>query len=173
MGVKLKELVIRRKIDYSSLKKKIIAVDAPNIIFSFINYVYKNTGQSSQKLMTDRTQRVISHLYGLLYRINFFYSRSILPVFCFDGRESDLKRIVTKDYLKDFRFTKQMYENALKGGNTKLARNITLSKEFLWSNIILESKTLLNALGVPCISSPASAESQCAHLAKNRIAHYA
>ncbi len=38
--------------------------------------------------------------------------------------------------------------------------------------MIKESKLLLNALGVPIIDSPSSAESQCADLVKNSIADY-
>jgi len=60
----------------------------------------------------------------------------------------------------------------LRSGNRESARNIALSKEYLWPNIIEESKQLLGALGIPYISSPASAESQCAQLVKDRVAHY-
>ena len=60
----------------------------------------------------------------------------------------------------------------LRSGNRESARYIALSKEYLWPNIIEESKQLLGALGIPYISSPASAESQCAQLVKDRVAHY-
>jgi flap endonuclease-1 len=42
----------------------------------------------------------------------------------------------------------------------------------MWQNIILESKQLLGALGVPYLESPASAESQCAYLVRQKIARY-
>jgi len=172
MGVKLQELVIKSKIDFSQLKGKIIAIDAPNIIFQLFNFAFKSKDSMKSNLMTDRTQRVISHLYGILYRINFYYSKSIFPIFCFDGRDSELKRIITKDQLNDFRFTQKMYESAIRAGQRYMARQIAMGKEFLWPNIILESKSLLGALGVPYIESPASAESQCAHLVKKRIVDY-
>jgi len=60
----------------------------------------------------------------------------------------------------------------LRTGNKKLARQIALSKEYMWRNIIKESKNLLGALGVPYIESPASAESQCAYLVKQGIADF-
>jgi len=60
----------------------------------------------------------------------------------------------------------------LSSGNRESAKQIALSKEYLWPNIIKESKQLLGALGVPYISSPASAESQCAQLVKDGVAHY-
>jgi len=172
MGVKLGNLVFKENLEYSQLNGKIIAVDAPNIIMSLFNFTPhpKNTFKSS--FILDRTQRPISHLYGLLYRVNFYYSKKICPIFCFDGNDSPLKRLITKDRLKDFRFTKKWYERAINNGNITLAKQISLSKEYLWQNVIAESKQLLNALGVPYIDSPASAESQCAQLVKDGIAFY-
>lgn len=172
MGVKLQEIIVRKQIAFQDLTGKIIAVDAPNIIMSLFNFARKNPDGTYAGLILDRTQRPISHLYGLLYRINFFYSKNIFPIFCFDGRDSELKKIITKDQLNDFRFTQLWYKQALESENKELARKIALSKEYMWQNIILESKQLLSALGVPYIESPASAESQCAYLVKERIADY-
>ncbi len=172
MGVKLQDIIQRKKVEFSQLEGKIITIDAPNIIMSLFTFSYKNQVYSYEKMMTDRTQRAISHLYGILFRINFYYSKKIFPIFCFDGRVSDLKRIITKDQLNDFRFTSKWYRNALESGDINLAKHYATSKEFLWPNILLESKILLSALGVPWIDSPASAESQCAHLVKEGIAHY-
>ena len=173
MGVKLQDLVRREPINISELEGKIIAVDAPNIIFSLLNFSYKNKQFDFSNLMTDRIQRAISHLYGLLFRINFYYTKKMFPLFCFDGRDSELKRMVTKDQLADFRVVRQWYQDAIESNNTELARKIALGKEFLWPNIIAESKQLLNALGVPYLESPASSESQCAYLVKAGIVHYA
>ena len=172
MGVKLQDLVVRKPLEFSKLAGKIVAVDAPNVIMSLFNFARKNPDGSRAGLILDRTQRPISHLYGLLYRINFFYSKKIFPIFCFDGLDSELKKLKTKDRLNDFIFTKKLYESTLLSGNRESARKIALSKEYLWPNIIEESKQLLGALGTPYISSPASAESQCAQLVKDRVAHY-
>ena len=172
MGVKLQNLVIKKKIDFSQLAGKIIAVDAPNIIMALFNFSYKNKSFSYSDLMIDNTQRAISHLYGILFRVNFYYSKKIFPIFCFDGKDSELKRIVSKDLLNDFLVTKKWYENAIQSGKKYLARQLSLGKEFLWPNILRESKQLIGALGIPYIESPASAESQCAQIVKNKIAFY-
>ena len=55
-------------------------------------------------MMLDRTQRPFSHLSGLLYRIIFYYQKKIFPIFCFDGRDSEFKRLVTKDMLNGNNF---------------------------------------------------------------------
>ncbi|MHA2392564.1 MAG: hypothetical protein ACXAEX_11530 [Promethearchaeota archaeon] len=172
MGVKLQEIIIRTPIDYQKLVGKIIAVDAPNIIMALFNFARKNPDGSNADIILDRTQRPISHLYGLLYRVIFYYSKKFFPVFCFDGRDSDLKKNITKDQLKDFYFTQKWYEAAISRGDRNAARKIALSKEYLWQNIIQESKQLLGAIGVPYIESPASAESQCAYLVREKIVDY-
>ena len=173
MGVKLQGLIVSKDVEIQQLAGKVIAVDAPNIIMSLFNFAYKSQTYSYSNLMTDRTQRVISHLYGLLFRTNFYYSNYIFPVFCFDGKDSELKRIITKDQLNDFLVTTRWYQDAIQSGNREEAKKIAISREFLWPTIIKESKQLLGALGVPYIESPASAESQCAQLVKDGIASYA
>jgi flap endonuclease-1 len=172
MGVKLQDIIERNKIEISKLAGKVIAIDAPNIIMGLFNFTRKNPDGSHAGLILDRTQRPISHLYGLLYRINFYYSKNIFPIFCFDGLDSELKKIKTKDRLNDFRFTQKLYKSAYQSGDRQLVRQIAMSKEYLWPNIIRESKQLLGALGVPYLNSPASAESQCAQLVNDRIAYF-
>jgi len=172
MGVKLKDLIVKEKIDFSKLSGKIIVIDAPNIISGLLNFVRKNASNSKEGLIIDHTMRPISHLYGILYRINFYYQKRIFPIFCFDGRDSELKRIITKDVLNDFRQTYKWYKEAISRGDKESAKQIVMSREFFWQNIILESKQLLGALGVPYLESPASAESQCAQLVKEKIANY-
>ena len=172
MGVKLQNIIRREVLGYPQLAGKIIAVDAPNIIMSLFNFTRRNPDGMNAELILDRTQRPISHLYGLLYRLNFLYNKNIFPIFCFDGRISELKRIITKDQLNDFRFIQKWYESALKSGDREKTKQIALSKEYLWQNIIVESKQLLGALGVPYMEAPASAESQCSYLVKKRVANY-
>ncbi len=172
MGVKLQNIIIRKEIDTKNLAGSIIAIDAPNIIMSLFNFARKNPDGSYAGLILDRTQRPISHLYGLLYRVNFLYSKKIFPIFCFDGKVSELKRLITTDKLHDFQFYQKWYHSAINKRDKELARNIALSKGYLWHNIINESKELLGALGVPYIESPASAESQCAYLVRQKIATY-
>lgn len=171
MGTKLQGIIERKIIDFSRLRGKIIAIDAQNIIFSLFSFAFKNN-RFADNIMTDSTQRAISHLYGLLYRMNFYYTKRIFPIFVFDGREYDLKRKITKNIINDFNWTKKEYQRAL-SRDMKEARRIACGREFFWVNTIRESKALLNRLGVPLIESPSSAESQCADLVKKGIVNFA
>lgn len=172
MGVKLKDIIIRNNIKVSELAGSIIAIDAPNIIMSLFNFTRKNPDGRNAGLLMDKTQRPISHLYGLLYRINFLYSKLIFPIFCFDGKDSELKRKIPNDQLKDFLFMQKWYRSTIESGEVEFAKAIAANREYQWQTIIMESKELLNALGVPYINSPASAESQCAQLVKDQIVHF-
>ena len=60
MGVKLKELLILKKIEFSQLSGKIVAIDAPNIIMALFNFSRKSPDGSYAGLILDRTQRPIS-----------------------------------------------------------------------------------------------------------------
>ena len=46
MGIKLHEIISRKKIEFQRLEGKIIAVDAPNIIMSLFNFALKNSDGS-------------------------------------------------------------------------------------------------------------------------------
>jgi hypothetical protein len=54
MGVKLQELIVRNKIEFSELEGKILAIDAPNVIMSLFNFARKNPDGSRAGLILDR-----------------------------------------------------------------------------------------------------------------------
>jgi flap endonuclease-1 len=170
MGIKLKKLIEEEKPSIRAFQGKIVAIDAPNIIFHLFNFSYRQNG-SGQKVMTDRTQRTISHLYGLLYRVQYLYQKKIFPLFCFDGVESELKRRYAVSRER-FLSLKAQYRRSLEKENLQKAKQIALGREFFWKNTVEESKQLLKAMGVPVIISPSSAEAQCAELVKKGVAHY-
>ena len=169
MGLKIKDVVIARSIDVKELAGKIIAIDGPNTVMQFLKYKYKNKEYYDSEYIIDRTRRVISHLYGLLYRMKFFYAKKMLPIVCFDGRVHPFKRRITKNQLHDFLYVKKQYETAIEEKNFDKAQAIATGKEFMWINAIQESKKLLGYMGVPYIDSPSSAEAQCVQLAKAGI----
>lgn len=172
MGVKIRDIITSHSISLDELKGSVIAVDGPNIVMQLVSYSYKNQGHFNSHYMLDRTRRVISHLYGLLYRINFYYSKKIFPIFCFDGRVHRLKRKITKNQLHDFLYVKDQYEEAVKNYDWELAQAIATGKEFMWINTIQESKNLLSYIGIPFIDAPGSAEAQCVQLVKEGFADY-
>ncbi len=136
MGVKIKEILLTDEIDFKNLKRKVVAVDGPNIIMSFLNFSYRNQIIYNSEYMVNRTRRPISHLYGLLYRVKYYLTKKVLPVFCFDGKVHPYKKKIIKDQLNDFLYAKKMYEKAIKNGDMELVQSIATGKEFLWINTI-------------------------------------
>jgi len=205
MGVKLGKDVHGTKTDLHSLRGKVVAVDALNLIMIFLQRRYVprpsyqvnalstrsnqpngNTSQSQtnpnrsvqstlitdEPLVVDRTQRAISHLYGIFYRTINLLHHGIIPIYCFDGIADDLKHYNTKDRINDFRKTQQRYEQAITEGDFPRAKTIALGKEFLWQNAVMETKELLSSMGIPIINSPSEGEAQCVELTKKGIADY-
>lgn len=173
MGVKIKDIVLRKEIEHSDLEGSVIAVDAPNLIMQVLNFSYIRKGPFESNYMLDQTRRPISHLYGLLYRVSFFYMKKMLPIFCFDGRVHPYKRKITRDELRNFLHHKKLYEDAIEKKEFDKAQSIATGRDFMWVNTIQESKKLLSYMGVPIIESPSSAESQCAKLVKDKVADLA
>ena len=64
MGVNISELLIKKEIDISSLKDKIIAVDAHLFLYQFLTTIRQRDGS----LLMDSAGNVTSHLSGLFMR---------------------------------------------------------------------------------------------------------
>jgi flap endonuclease-1 len=189
MGVKLGKDVHGTKTDLHSLRGSCVGVDALNLIMIFLQrrYVpritYPSSSSQQQKsiqstliteepLVVDRTQRAISHLYGIFYRTINLLHHGIIPIYCFDGIADDFKHYNTKDRINDFKRTKERYQMAMNSGDYATAKSIALGKEFLWQNAIVETKELLTSMGVPIINSPTEGEAQCVELSKLGICDY-
>ncbi|MCP4763063.1 MAG: hypothetical protein GY870_14905 [archaeon] len=177
MGVKLGGNIYGYQIEPEILKKTRIAVDAYNTIMIFLkrNYYSKNHRNflsTPAEIVTDRTQRAISHLYGIFYRTIKLLEGGILPIYCFDGISDPMKHLDTKNKINDFKKTKKKYEKALNEYDKNTARKIALGREFLWKNAIKETRELLIAMGIPFINSPTEGEAQCSQLVKMGICQY-
>lgn len=170
MGIKIKQLIEETKRSIREFEGKIVALDGPNIVFRLFSFTYTRANRW-ETILTDRTQRAISHLYGLLYRVKYLYQKKILPIVCFDGLESELKGRYRVSYERFCR-EKEAYHDALEAGKLTKAKQIALGSSFFWKNTLEESKQLLRAMGVPVVISPSSAEAQCAELVKKGVADY-
>ena len=172
MGVKLQSLIAVQKIELKTLNNTRLAIDGMNMLFQILY----NPIQAKQKLpdyfYLDSTQRVITHLYGWLQKVSHLYKHKIFPIVVFDGKPDTFKRLITKDYARDFIAVKKMYEECLAQGNPKEAKNHALGKTYMFMNCVQESKRLLEACGIPVIMAPSEAESQCVALQKQGLVDY-
>ena len=123
MGVKLKKLIESSFIPLTEIKGTKVAVDGMNMLFQILYNPYQMAQKLPDIFYMDSTQRVITHLYGWLQKVNQFYKANIFPVIVFDGKPDPYKRLTTKDYARDYLAVKKKYENALENGDHPSAKN--------------------------------------------------
>ena len=172
MGVKLKKLVESSFIPLSEIKGCKVAIDGMNMLFQILYNPYQMAQKLPDIFYMDSTQRVITHLYGWLQKVNQFYKANIFPVVIFDGKPDPYKRLTTKDYARDYLAVKKKYKRAIENGDYQNAKKFALSKSFMFINCIHESKRLLENCGVPVIMAPSEAEAQCVSLQKEGLVDY-
>jgi flap endonuclease-1 len=169
MGINLRDLTESEPIELSSLKGKIIAIDAFNILYQFLASMRQADGTP----LTNSRGMITSHLSGILYRISTLMNEGIMPVLVFDGI-ADIKKKSTQDTRRTSRETAaQDWAQALEEGDLEKARTKASQSIRLTSDQISEAKELLSYMGVPIIEAPGEGEAQCSHMARMGTVHAA
>jgi len=160
MGVNISDLVSRKEISFDALKGKIIAVDAYNALYQFLSSIRGADGSPLQ----DSKGRVTSHLQGLFSRTSNLMSKGIKLVYVFDGKAPVLKlqEQERRRHLKEG--AEEKYQEALEEEDIELMSKYSRQFSRLNSEMIKESKELLETLGLPVIEAPSEAEAQAAHM---------
>jgi flap endonuclease-1 len=172
MGVKFQKIVPTTTLPLADLKGKTVAIDGMNMLYQILY----NPFQMQQKLpdifYRDRTQRVITHLYGWIQKVTKLYAAKIFPVIVFDGKPDELKHQGQVDRARNFLHLQGLYEKALKQNQTNNAKLIALNKQYMFTQCLHESKILLEAMGIPVIMAPSEAEAQCVAIQKQGLVDY-
>lgn len=167
MGVKLKDLILRREIEFSELKGKILAVDAYNVLYQFLSSIRQMDGS----YLTDSKGNVTSHLIGLFSRLTRLLTYGIKPVFVFDGTPSDLKKNVLDARRKIKERAQEKYELALREGNFEEAKKYSRQISKLTPEMANEARLLLDAMGVPYVDAPEEGEAQASYFASEGLVY--
>ncbi|WP_371803047.1 hypothetical protein [Candidatus Lokiarchaeum ossiferum] len=172
MGVKLKSLIISERKEIDDIKGSKIAVDGMNVLFQILYNPIQMQKKLPDTFYLDSTRRVITHLYGWMQKIKYFYKHQILPIVVFDGKPDPFKRLSTKDYARDFLAVEKMYKDCIDKGEKELAKRHALSRSYMFMNCVHESKILLEACGIPVLMAPSEAEAQCVSLQQQGLVDY-
>ncbi|MDH5806431.1 MAG: flap endonuclease-1 [candidate division WOR-3 bacterium] len=158
MGVDLRDLVTPTTITLESLKGKVLAIDAYNALYQFLSIIRQPDGTP----LIDSKGKITSHLSGLFYRTVNFLEAGLKPVYVFDGKppELKLKEIERRMELKEK--AEEEYKAAIERGDFETARKVAQATARLTSEMIEDSKKLLDALGVPWVQAPSEGEAQAA-----------
>jgi len=163
MGLQIGEIVPRREVRFSELKGKAIAVDAFNAIYQFLSSIRQQDGTP----LMDNNKRITSHLSGLFYRNVSLLSEGIKLIYVFDGEYHELKGR-THEIRGDVKAkAREKYEVAKEEGDVEGMGRFAFGFIKLTSEMIEESKELLEAMGIPCVQAPGEGEMQCSKLVQD------
>jgi len=161
LGVNLRGLVPKTKVDLKSLSVKSIAIDAYNALYQFLAIIRQPDGTP----LKDSSGRITSHLSGLFYRTANLVEMGIKVVYVFDGVPPALKAVEIKRRVKVKEEALVKYERALQEGRMEEARTYAQMTSRLKDYMAEDSKRLLIQMGVPWVQAPSEGEAQAAHLA--------
>ena len=165
MGVNLRDLIpdtAKRELELKELKGKVVAIDAYNALYQFLTAIRQPDGTP----LMDRMGRITSHLSGLFYRTINLIENGIKPVYVFDGKPPEIKKMEIERRKKVKEEAVKKYEEALKKGDLEAAKRYAQMSSKLTEAMVEDSKRLLTAMGIPWVQAPAEGEAQAAHMAK-------
>ena len=162
MGVKITELMHPKTIEFSDLYNKVLVVDAFNMLYQFITTIRQPDGSP----LTDNSGNITSHLAGLFYRITNLMKMGMKLAFVFDGKSHVLKFKEQERRAKIKSEAKKKYDEAVESEDIDQMKKYASRTAKLTTEMIQESKELLDALGIPVVQAPGEGEAQAAHMVK-------
>jgi len=162
MGVSLKGLYEGQSLKIDTLSRKVVAVDAYNILYQFLTTI---RGYDGGQLMNSKGM-VTSHIQGLFSRVAALMQFDIKLVFVFDGKPPKLKqgtldgRRGRKDEAAQ-KYAAALAAEDIKGMSTYARQTTVLTKE-----MAQQAQDLLKLMGIPVIVAPSEGEAQAAHMCK-------
>jgi flap endonuclease-1 len=168
LGVNLRTLIPKTKIEFETLSGKSVAIDAYNALYQFLAIIRQPDGTP----LKDRSGRITSHLSGLFYRTANLVEKGIKVAYVFDGIPPALKEVEIKKRAKIKAEALVKYEKAIKEGNIEQARSYAQMTSKLKNYMPDDSKRLLTEMGVPWIQAPSEGEAQAAYMTTKGDADY-
>lgn len=165
LGVKLRDLIkpVAKKITLRNLTSKRIAIDAFNSLYQFLSTIRQPDG----KPLKDFNGNVTSHLSGLYYRTLNLIESDLRPVYVFDGPPHELKLNTIKQRREKRDQARKKMEQAQDDLDDTEAKKFAQATSRLTSQMIEESKELLEYMGIPWIEAIHDGEGEAARLINN------
>ena len=168
MGIKLGPLLETRPIKMEELTNQKVAIDGYNILYQFLSSIRQADGN----LLTDSEGRVTSHLSGIFFKLSNLVDNGIKPCIIFDGKPPKLKkRLLEERRLRKIKAEIE-WEAAISAGDTETARTKAQQTTRLDKEMLIDSKKLLDLLGIPWFDAPSEGEAQVAYLLESKKVDY-
>jgi flap endonuclease-1 len=162
MGVDLGELFTKEPCRFEDFKDRIVALDGYNILHQFLSSIRQRDGTP----LKDSQGRITSHLSGLLYRTANMVAAKIRPVYVFDGVPHPLKARTIQQRRERKEQAEKEWKEALERGDLEKAKSKAQQTSRVTTEIIEQSKQLLEALGIPYIQAPSEGEAQASYMVR-------
>jgi flap endonuclease-1 len=167
MGVDLKELFPKEQCAFEDFRDRVIVIDAYNVLHQFLSSIRQRDGTP----LKDAQGRITSHLSGLLYRTANLVAAKIRPVYVFDGAPHPLKARTIQQRRERKEQAEREWKEALEKGDLEKAKSKAQQTSRVTSEIIEQSKQLLEALGIPHLQAPSEGEAQASYMVKKGDAY--
>ncbi|KYK25655.1 flap structure-specific endonuclease [Thermoplasmatales archaeon SM1-50] len=167
MGVDLGELFTKESCGFKDFKERVIVLDAHNMLHQFLSSIRQRDGTP----LKDSQGRITSHLSGLLYRTAHMVQTKIRPVYVFDGQPHPLKARTIRQRRQRKEQAEREWKEALEKGDLETAKSKAQQTSRVTSEIIKQSKQLLEALGIPFIQAPSEGEAQASYMVQRADAY--
>lgn len=167
MGLQIGDIVPRKEVKFEDLRGKIVAVDAFNALYQFLTSIRQPDGTP----LMDSKSRITSHLSGLFYRNISLLSEGMKLIYVFDGEYHPLKGKTHEIREEAKNIAREKYEEAVEEHDVEAMGKYSRGFVKLNSEMISESKELLEAMGIAVVQAPGEGEMQCAELVKSGQAY--
>jgi len=167
MGVKLGSLFPSEQISFKDLHDRIIVIDAYNVLHQFLATIRQRDGTA----LKNADGKITSHLSGLFYRTANLVQNKIKPVYVFDGKPHELKKQTIDERNRRRLQAEKDWKEALEKGDTAKARIKAQQTSRVTDEIVVQSKTLLEILGIPYVQAPEEGESQASYMVRKGDAY--
>lgn len=165
LGADIGGILDKREISLEEIKGT-VAIDAFNSLYQFLSIIRQRDGTP----LMDSKQRVTSHLSGLFYRTCNFLEKGIYPVLVFDGKPHALKARTVEERSDRKIDALEKFKKAQEAGQEEEMRIFAMQTTRLTSEMVSQSKQLLDLMGLPWVQAKSEGEAQCAHLCKQGLA---
>ena len=168
MGVAFSPLINPAELSLEDLTGKVIIIDAMNMLYQFVSTIRQYDGTP----LKDSHGNITSHLTGLFARCTRLMQKGLKLVFVFDGVMPDLKAAerARRETLK----TKAIasLKEATESKDVEGMKKYSVQSTKISSEMIAESKKLLEALGIPVVQAPSEGEAQAAYMVNKGDGHF-
>ncbi len=160
MGIKLKDILVKKQIEFDDLAGKKIGVDFSNAAYQFLASIRQRDGTP----LTDSKGHITSHLVGLFSRTTNLMARGVKLCYVFDGKPPAMKYGTTTEREEKKQTAEKRFEEAKEEEDIMAMMKYSKQSMRLTQEMVNEAKELISALGLPGIQAPSEADAQLSYM---------